>query len=151
MIWLAVLAPLKEPSANKTNLLPNAIWKIKWWSDWKKEGDGLNSKQVTHVLLCIDPIRRQLLNFTPTGSLGVLRKILIGKLLFCQQTKDLLNMDFDPDHEKWQFCCCRILTGLKIWTAVEILLSVIFTFVLGSACLDSIKANAPVIQNEDLF
>jgi len=52
-------------------------------------------------------------------------------------------MDFDPDHEKWQFCCCRILTGLKLWTAAEILLSLIFTAVLGSTCYNSVKTNAP--------
>jgi hypothetical protein len=28
-------------------------------------------------------------------------------------------MDFDPDKEKWQCCCCRIPTGLKIMGIVE--------------------------------
>jgi hypothetical protein len=56
-----------------------------------------------------------------------------------------LNMDFDPDHEKWQFCCCRILTGLKLWAGVEIVLSLILTVVLASTSYSSVKQNVQVI------
>ncbi|KAI6182191.1 hypothetical protein M3Y97_00353800 [Aphelenchoides bicaudatus] len=50
-------------------------------------------------------------------------------------------MDFDPDSEKWQFCCCRILTGLKLWTAVEIVGSLIFTVAMVSTCYTNVKAH----------
>uniref|UniRef100_A0AC35FD45 Uncharacterized protein n=1 Tax=Panagrolaimus sp. PS1159 TaxID=55785 RepID=A0AC35FD45_9BILA len=35
-------------------------------------------------------------------------------------------MDFDPDHSKWQCCCCHLASGLKILGGVEILFSSIF-------------------------
>jgi hypothetical protein len=33
-------------------------------------------------------------------------------------------MDFDPDNAKWQCCCCRIPTGLKIMGLVEAVFAV---------------------------
>ncbi|KHN84611.1 hypothetical protein Tcan_09192 [Toxocara canis] len=32
-------------------------------------------------------------------------------------------MDFDPRHPKWQCCCCRLSSGLKILATVEIIVA----------------------------
>ncbi|KAI6203519.1 hypothetical protein M3Y94_00566400 [Aphelenchoides besseyi] len=57
-------------------------------------------------------------------------------------------MDFDPDHKKWQFACCRIVTGLKIWASFEIILSAIFTVLLALTCHESLKAK---VENTELI
>ncbi|KAI6179408.1 hypothetical protein M3Y98_00607100 [Aphelenchoides besseyi] len=57
-------------------------------------------------------------------------------------------MDFDPDHKKWQFACCRIVTGLKIWASFEIILSAIFTVLLVLTCHEGLKTK---VENTELI
>ncbi|CAD5206212.1 unnamed protein product [Bursaphelenchus okinawaensis] len=48
-------------------------------------------------------------------------------------------MDFNPDHEKWQCCCCHVVSGLKILSVVELVASILFLGVFGYNAFTSEK------------
>uniref|UniRef100_A0A915EV27 DUF7027 domain-containing protein n=1 Tax=Ditylenchus dipsaci TaxID=166011 RepID=A0A915EV27_9BILA len=54
-------------------------------------------------------------------------------------------MDFNPEHEKWQCCCCRISSGLKMLGGVEVLISLAIAAVGVANGLKTLDA-----QNEEL-
>lgn len=55
-------------------------------------------------------------------------------------------MDFDPDNAKWQCCCCRIPTGLKIMGLVE----AVFAVGVMAIALHLLNQQAQ-IENVELF
>uniref|UniRef100_A0A7E4UVN0 MARVEL domain-containing protein n=1 Tax=Panagrellus redivivus TaxID=6233 RepID=A0A7E4UVN0_PANRE len=40
-------------------------------------------------------------------------------------------MDFDPDHAKWQCCCCHLASGLKILASIELSFSALILIFTG--------------------
>ncbi|VDK86810.1 unnamed protein product [Onchocerca ochengi] len=50
-------------------------------------------------------------------------------------------MNFDPDHPKWNFCCCHVRTGLMILAGSEIVLSLLISLciIIYVATADSKK------------
>ncbi|VDM37780.1 unnamed protein product [Toxocara canis] len=52
-------------------------------------------------------------------------------------------MDFDPRHPKWQCCCCRLSSGLKILATVEIIVACLIAALYAYSTF-AIALNNPV-------
>jgi lysylphosphatidylglycerol synthetase-like protein (DUF2156 family) len=52
-------------------------------------------------------------------------------------------MDFDPNHKKWECCCCRLPTGLKILGVVEVLIGCAVTALLVLLVISDQKVMHP--------
>ncbi|TKR92632.1 hypothetical protein L596_007248 [Steinernema carpocapsae] len=53
-------------------------------------------------------------------------------------------MDFDPDHPKWQCCCCNLSSGLKILGSME-------AFISAMTALVSAINMVQLFQNKEVF
>ncbi|KAE9555277.1 hypothetical protein FO519_001528 [Halicephalobus sp. NKZ332] len=51
-------------------------------------------------------------------------------------------MDFDPDHAKWQCCCCHLASGLKILATTEIVICSVFLLFGGVDLYRSFKSSS---------
>uniref|UniRef100_A0A1I7ZWL5 MARVEL domain-containing protein n=1 Tax=Steinernema glaseri TaxID=37863 RepID=A0A1I7ZWL5_9BILA len=58
------------------------------------------------------------------------------------------RMDFDPDHPKWQCCCCNLSSGLKILGSIEAFFSLVVVLIAGYNILQLVRDQTDIVNIE---